>query len=159
MPKNKLDLFSTLDALGRNNGNLFSTLSEDEQKAFSPITFQKWLSSGGDKETFFLNELVNPFVFTLGGKHKELLFRLMSICGSGKKKRYRWTPPKTVSTSLRIAVIKEYFKYSNKEAAGVLDILKKNDIIDLAEQLGYDDIQISNLRKEFNEKRNKKLSK
>ena len=148
----KLDIFRTLNHIDRKDQNFYGDLSEEEKKGFLPVIVARWMSGTSDaKQVYILNEIVNPYVFSLH-THKELLYQLMTVCTSGRTKRYFWN--KTASnkqTNLpeTIEVIKEYFGYSTSHARDALKLLSKADILDCAEQLGRQKDEIAKITKEL----------
>jgi len=153
----KIDLFPMLSNISTKNVGYYDTLSEENLKEFAPIVFLRWLSGckGDARQIFFLNEMVNPYVFHLH-KHKRLLFNLMTASTSGKAHRYQYikTKPKLSSTTpLAVQIVVEIFDYSKKEAQEAINILTDADIIDLAEQLGRQDAEIKAIKKELKTKR------
>lgn len=148
----KLDLFNFLNNISRKNEKFYRTLSEEEIKEISPLIIMRWLSGTKDaRQIYFLNELVNPFVFTLGN-HKELLVDLMTLCTSGRQQRYNFNKAKTKKTTKApktVEVIKEYFQYNMIDALEVMPMLSNDDIISFAEQLGRQPPEITAIKKEL----------
>jgi len=149
----KLDLFNVvLPNISKKNNKFYSNLSEEEKKELSPLVVMKFLSGTSNaRQVFFLNELVNTFVFTLA-KHKELLVYLMTICTTGTCHRYTFPKAKgnkSPNTPKTIKIITEYFKYSTKEAKAALEIITNAEILSLAEQLGRQPKEISEIKKEL----------
>lgn len=148
----KLDIFKVLDRLSCKDVNFYRKLSEDEQKALQPLVVMRWMSgTRSAQQIYFLNELVNPFVFNMA-KHKELLVDLMTICAPGKSQRYFWNKAlskRTSSTPNTIGVLKDYFGYNSIDAAEVLPILDDETIISYAEQLGRQPDEIKAIIKEL----------
>lgn len=152
-PTRKLDLFKVvLPNISRKNSKFYGNLSEEEKKEFSPLVVMKFLSGTTNaRQVFFLNELVNTFVFTLG-KHKELLAHLMTICTTGSCPRYTFPKAKgnkSPTMPNTIKVIMEYFKYSTKDAKSALVIITNAELLSLAEQLGRQPKEISEIKKEL----------
>lgn len=150
MSKYSTDIFSVLSAIDKKDFSFFEKLSEKEMKDISPFILMRWLSGTVEPaQIYLLNELVNSHVFSLQ-KHKELMIRLLMLCTDGKVKRYKWSKLKNTSNSPNcIGVIKEYFKYNNKEAKDALQLLSKQDILSYAEQLGRQDDELTKIRKEL----------
>lgn len=156
----KLDLFGLLGKLSKQDAKYYSTLSDEEIKEISPFVIMRWLTGANDiQQIFLLNELVNPFVFSLPNKqnkHTELLLDLMTLCCSGKAHRYRYVKTKTkktTSTPKTLDVVKEFFQYSSKDAISALKLISNDDVISFAEQLGRQPPEISAIKKEL-KKRN-----
>lgn len=150
--KHKLDIFRVLDRTSRKDQAFYHDLTEEEQKAYQPLVVMRWLSGTTDaRQIFFLNELVNPFVFNFT-KHKELLYQLMTVCTGGKPQRYYWNKAlskKSTKTPTVIGVIKEYFKYNTIHAIESLPLLTDDDILDYASQLGRQKEDIAKIKKEL----------
>jgi hypothetical protein len=111
----------------------------------------RWLSGTKSKQqVFLLNELVNPYIFALH-KHPTLLFNLMTVCTSGKPQRYRYikSNARTSTTPISIKVIQQYFGYSSKDATKTLGIFDKLELVDMAEELGWQDVELNKLKLEL----------
>lgn len=147
----KLDVFQVLGQIDKKQHLFYSKLSEEEQKAFHPLVVMRWMSGVNQaRQIIFLNELVNPFVFSLAS-HKDLLFKLMTICASGKQFKYQWNKAaskKTGKFALSTQVVKTYFKYTPSQAREALSLLSNEDIISMAEQLGAQKEEISKIKLE-----------
>lgn len=124
----------------------------DEQKALHPLVLMRWMSGTTDaRQIFFLNEAVNPYVFPLA-KHPELLIDLMTICAPGQFKKYKWHKSlnkRASSTPIAVSIVRTYFEYSQREAQEALPLLSNDDVLDYAEQLGYQKEEITKLKKEL----------
>ena len=147
----KLDIFRVLEAINDKDIAFIDKLTEEEAKAFVPFVVQRWLSgTSSAKQVYFINELLNPFVFSLQG-HKKLLWSLMMVCSPGKQQRYSWAAlPSKKNTSKPTAakVLQEYYGYSAVEAVNVLDMLTRQHLIDMAEELGWQQEDIAKIKKE-----------
>lgn len=148
----KLNLFDLLNGLSKKEYEIYNALSEDEKKEAAPLILMRWMSGVSDaKQVYFLNELVNRFVFSCY-KHKELLIRLLTICGSGHLTRYQWIKSSTkrkTSYPQSINVIKEYFNYNTVDAIDAFQLLSPEDILDYASQLGRQPDEIAKIKKEL----------
>ena len=150
----KLDLFKTvLPNLSRKNEKFYKSLSEEEAKDISPYILMRWMSGTNDaRQVYFLNELVNPFVFNLNKQHKELLVDLITLCASGREQRYKFNKTiskKTSSTPKCVEVVKEIFSYNTIDALETLPLISNDDILSFAEQLGRQPPEITVIKKEL----------
>lgn len=148
--KNKLDIFGLLSKVSTKDAHYFARLSVEHQKAFQPYVVQRWLSGTNNPgQIVFLNEVANPYVFSLY-QHKQLLYQLFTVCTDGTPKKYNWIKPhKATKQPLTVEVICQYFCYGVKEAKDLIPILSKQQIIQYAEQLGYDKDKLTKLKKEM----------
>ena len=148
----KLDIFNVLNQISTKKRNYYEGLSEEEQKAFMPLVVMRWLSGTRNaRQVFYLNELVNPSVFSLH-KHKKFLYYLMTICTTGHGQRYFWN--KTLSkrsstTPVTTQTICQFFGYNTREAADALPLLSDEDILSYAEDLGKQPDEIRKIKKEL----------
>lgn len=152
----KFDIFSLLDKVNKKNISYISSLSEEDKKHINPYMIMRWMSgSSSPTQIIWLNELLNHTVWGILPDHnKEDHFNikmfLLTICGTGKSSRFTWIKSKSDKKHpFTIKVLKEYFNYNTKDAEEVFQILKSEDIIDYAEQLGYQTDDLKKLKKEF----------
>ena len=147
----KLDIFRVLAAADNKDTTFYDKLTVEEEKAFVPLVVARWMSgTSSAKQVYFLNELVNPFVFSLSN-HKQLLWDLLTICNVGKKQRYVWNAlpgKKNTSKPTAARVVKEYYGYSMSEAVNALPMFTREDLITLAEELGWQSEDIAKIKKE-----------
>lgn len=148
----KLDIFKTLNSISTKDSSFFDNLSEEEQKAFQPLVVMRWLS-GTKKplQIIFLNELVNPLVFSIPN-HKKLLVQLMAACSPGRSQRYVWNKNKSKkSTSMpkTVGVIKEYFGYNTRDAKDSLVLLDNATVVEMCEDLGWQKEDLRQVQKEL----------
>ncbi len=155
--KHKLDIFKVLNHISTKDRNYYNELTEEEQKALQPLVVMRWLTGTKDaRQIFFLNELVNPFVFpflTKNGKefdHKHLLYNLMTTCTSSRGGRYYWNKAKSKpAVTAVVSVVKDYYKYNTAHAIEALSLLSNDDILEMAEHLGRQKEDIAKLKKEL----------
>ena len=150
--KHKLNIFEVLGNISKKNPDYYNTLTEEEQKALMPLVVMRWLTGTNDaRQIYFLNELVNPFVFSLAN-HKELLVDLMTTCCSGSSRRYNWKrvqSKKTTKSPTVVGVIRDHFGYSTIDAVDALPLLADSDIMEYAEHLGRQPDDIKKIKKEL----------
>lgn len=151
--KHKTDIFEVLGNLNKKNEDYYANLPEDQQKSLQPLLLQRWMSGTLDaRQVFLLNEVANPYVFSLY-KHKDLLWKLLTVCAPGKFAKYQWMSQKgagAVSRPITTAVVMEYYKYSTKHAKDAVQLLSVEQVIELAQHLGYQPEEIAKIKKEYN---------
>lgn len=162
----KLNLFELLDSISLKNVGYFDNLSEDQKKEFSPLVIMRWLTgcnnsrSNPARQIYFINEFVNPYVFSLRNKiykhdHSKLLYDLMTITTIGKKFNYKFIKKQNKRGSKypkATAVVKQIFQYSSRDAQEAVNILKKEEIISMALSIGCQDNEIKDIKKELKNK-------
>jgi hypothetical protein len=150
----KLDIFRVLNALNEKDAKFYDNLNDEEQKAFQPFLVMRWMSGTADAlQVHLINEIANPYAFALAN-HKLLMWQLLVACNSGKKHKYNWlklpsssNPAKPIS----VKVVSQYFQYSTAHATDAVKLLSKHDILEFAEELGYQPDEMSKLKKEHSD--------
>lgn len=138
-----MDIFTLLSNVDGGNRTFYSSLSDEDKKKFVPFVDMKWMSSGSAYQLMALNEFVNPYVFSLQA-HKELLYQLFVACSDGKSKRYNWA--KQNKKHPWIAVVKEIYQCSEREAIEYIPLLRLEQVTEYAERLGYDAKQLKTIK-------------
>jgi hypothetical protein len=156
----KLELFPLLRNISTKNVGYYETLSEEQLKEFAPLVLMRWLTGCNDgqghsaRQVYFLNQFLNPFVFHLG-KHKKLLYDLMTLCTTGRDCRYTFNKTKSKkggNLPKSTAVVKRMYNYNTKDAQEAVTILTADQILNMAEQLGYQTAELKELKKELKNK-------
>ena len=151
-PKHKNDIFEVLGKLNAKDGEYYDNLPEENQKALHPLLLQRWMSgTDSARQVFFLNEVVNPFIFSLY-KHKSLLWKLLTIAAPGSFKKYQWVSQKSEAGQnkpVSTAVVMEYYKYNSRHARDAVKLLTYEQVVSLAGDLGYQQDSIAKIKKEF----------
>ena len=146
--KDAFDLFAGLDSLTAGDLNWYDRLSPEGKKAAAPFVIMRWLCGTSDPAQIVrINTFVNPYTFSLGAD-KALLFKLLAAATTHKPKRYYWLKaPGAATKKLALEVVKEYYGWSTREAE--LQKISNDDLIAMAEELGWDSDQIKKLKKEL----------
>jgi hypothetical protein len=148
----RLDIFRVLDAAKAKDRGFFSKLTPDEIKAFQPFLVMRWMSGTGNaSQIIMINRFLNPFVFALANE-KELLWDLITVCNSGKKQRYTWLKlptKKDPSRPISTQAVMQYTGYSSRDAIEALRILTRDDVLEMAEDLGWQKEEIAKIKKEM----------
>lgn len=146
-----LDIFHLLGQIDKKDTQFYSKLTDEQRKAYSPLVTMRWTAGTTDeRQIIFINELVNRFVFNLGN-HKELLYKLQCAASSGISRRYSWmTAQSSSNKKIRgLGTVMAYYDYSVREAKSVMHLLSSDDIIGMAEELGYQKTELAQLKKEL----------
>lgn len=148
----KLDIFRVLSAISSKQRTFYQNLSEDEQKAFQPFLVQRWLSgTPRASDVVLLNELANYAMFPLQ-RHKQLLYQLLVAVNSGDRQRYVWNKLPTKNTTGKpnaIRCVVEYLNYNTSQAVEALQLLDRDAVVSMAEQLGWQPDEIAKVKKEL----------
>ena len=149
MSRDSFDLFALLAQLNKRDMTAFTKLTEEGQKAASPLVIMRWLSGTSDPAQIIrLNEFVNRYVFSLG-QEKPLLFKLMAAACTGRNRATWLKGPTNTSTRLAIEAIMTQYDCSAREAKGYIELLAPSDIAQFAEEAGWDKDQLKKLDTEL----------
>jgi hypothetical protein len=157
----KLDLWKLLDNISTKNADYYNTFSDDNIKEFQPYVIQRWLTGMNDgsmrsaKQIHMLNAISNRYIFELG-KHKKLLYNLLTIGCVGSKARYKFNKTKKKNGGkmpIATKIIQGIYGYNYKDAEEAIVVLTDATIVEMAESLGYQDKEIKDLKKELKTKR------
>jgi hypothetical protein len=149
MKERKLDIFNVISHIRKHDVEFYQRLTDEQKKEFQPFVAMRWLAgSNHPGEVYFLNEMVNPYIFTLGNDHKHLLMSLMSVSMFDKSSQAKYLKQKTTPSGTAVTdVIKKYHDYSTREARQAVDIFSKDDILSMALHLGYDKAELAKLKR------------
>ncbi len=151
--KFKLDLFGIIKRIDSYDYFLYETLSDEEKKELSPFMLFWWFASTkDDNQLIRMNHLLNHLIFNLPDRHKELLVKLFVVASNKQDERYSFDKNRNkaaTKASMSVAVIRDYYKYSEREAKDVQRLLSPGQILEMAESLGYEKEQITKLKKEL----------
>lgn len=152
----KLDIFRVMKAADTKNPQFFTKLSDDEVKQLQPFLIMRWLTgTSSPRQVYFMNEFVNPYAFSLTN-HKQLIWQLLTVATDGKNRRYEWIKAPGRATSnkpLSVDVIRQCYGYNTKHANEALQCLTVDDIIDMADDLGWQHDELQKITKEWKQKR------
>ena len=132
--KHNLDLTRTLNALDNGDKNYYVNLTQEEQKAYSPLLLMRYMSSLGDQSKNQLyailatNDLVNIGFWNLS-KHPELQHYLLSLVGVGGKQYRQWISAagKKSNTRLVDEFILELYPWMNKDEIELTKKMHNNE--------------------------------
>ena len=150
----KLDIFRVLAAIDKKDGEFLSTLSPEEVKAYQPFLAMRWMTGTSDALQIYLtNEFVNPYAFALS-QHKSLMSKLMAVASSGKRKKYTWVKqqPKVSSKPVSVSVLQATYGCNITDAIDALALMSVDDILGMADDLGYQQDDIQKITKEWKQK-------
>lgn len=148
----QLDIFDLLSKIDKKDFSIWDSLTEAQKKEFSPFIVLRWMAGCNDPvQLIFLNEIVNPLVFTFGDQ-KEKLLKLLTVCSNGQSKRYSWVNYKLGgSKKMRksVELIAHHYRLSPKEAEDSRKLFSDAEILELAEIEGWQKDEIAELKKEL----------
>jgi len=103
MPKQNRKFFELrngLKAVDFRNKDYYDRIDDQEKSLYSPYMLMRYASCVSSKDKFYvehyvemINECVNKHCFTLGSKHKKLLWILTAMCGALKQQFHPWIKP------------------------------------------------------------------
>lgn len=146
-----LNIFDVISNIQLKKPEYYDTLSDEDKKHVVPFLLMRWMSSQSPYNCLFVNELVNPFVFSLY-KHPKLLFQLLTCASVSGKGRVKWQAgPSKSSHSHATKVLQQLYGYSVKQAREVLPLLTSDQLLSYAAHLGWQKEEVSKLTKELND--------
>ena len=94
------ELRNGLKAVDFRNKDYYDRIDDHEKSLYSPYMLMRYASCVSSKDKFYfenyvemINECVNKHCFTLGSKHKKLLWILTAMCGALKQQFHPWIKP------------------------------------------------------------------
>lgn len=153
--RDAFDLFAFLGQLNKRDLQAFDKLTEEGQKAAHPLVIMRWLSGTSDPgQIIRLNEFANKYVFSLG-QEKPLLFKLLAASCTGRVSRNNWIKgPGGTGTKLALEAIKTKYRVSTREAEQYLRFLEPADVLQFAEDAGWDKAELKKLQVELGKEEN-----
>jgi len=148
----KLDIFKVLGDLSQGDHMTYRKLTDDEKKGFSSLVIMRWMSGTKDpSQIMALNAFANKAIFPLA-KHPELLAMLLASCSTKTQRRYQWIGIKSgKKKNLSRQVVQDYFDYSSLEMRKITVLPDAEEIIEMAEALGWQKDEMTKLKKELKE--------
>lgn len=153
----KLDIQTVLEAADKGIKGFYENLTEEEQKAFTPLITMRWQSGLSDKsdhnryQILATNDLVNLGMWSLG-KHPELLWKLLCVASTGRKQYHTWIPmsKKETTTPKWDTFINTYWPHINEQERSMLKQIKPlSEWLDLVKDAGADDKLIKDIKNEI----------
>jgi hypothetical protein len=147
----RLDIFDLLGKLNSSkSGDIYAKLTDDEKKGFAPLVVMRWMSGTSDeRQIMMLNEVVNPYVFSLGN-HPHLLMQLLHAASSKQFRRYNWMGIKSKKKNvLALRAVSEYYEMSTREVKLLNPFPTEEEVMRMAEELGWQKDDIKKLEKEY----------
>lgn len=162
----KLDVFETLSAIDRRDGDFLQRQPEEARKAFSPRVVLRWASSvNGPMAEYYIeatNQIVNVEMDAISD-HPELQYRLMAMVGVGKPLRHNWIAmPKTKiksPTKLHDFLAQWHPLASSKELDQLLRMHTRDDFAQLLIDAAIDTKDSKELMNAFDQSRGIEIPK
>ena len=146
------NLFGLLNAISHGNHNYIDELSDAEIADLSPYVVNMWISNPEDmvyERVFYTNRFVNQHVFPLQ-KHPRLIFHLMAIAQQFGKTRYAFPRKIAKETNTNtLKLVQEYYSVRKEIAELYLQSLSQQDIMKMADEMGYQKDQRKKIENEF----------
>lgn len=142
----KLDIFNVLERLDTRQKNYYSKLTDEEKSSLSMWLLTRWMSSSKgmpEHHMLMVNDLVNDDASSLS-KHPELQWKLLCVCGTGRKQYHQWVaPPKKAKKDKRIEVLSEMNQNLNSDELAILSgLTSDDDLKDMMYDRGYQEQDI-----------------
>jgi len=152
----KVDIFESFRKLNSLDLDFYASLSDDEKKECSPYVFLMWMqNSSNDGQVLYLNEFVNPYIFTALKDDPDRAFVQLALSTRGKQNRYQWVNRPTSRTKGGSkmddvkAVLKEYYEETERNIGYYLDHLSEEEFGHILNEMGIQDKEQKALQKTF----------
>ena len=149
MPKPNRKFFELrngLKAVDFRNKDYYDRIDDHERSLYSPYMLMRYASSVSSKDPFYVehyvemvNECVNKHCFTLGAKHKKLLWILTAMCGALKQQFHPWIKPMKRVPNKSLKQLLTLFPTAKENDLEVLDeIISDRELEELLEAHGIE---------------------
>lgn len=148
-PTRTVNIFDTLKRIDLRQEEYYDSMMETDQKQLHPLVMTRWMSGTSDPAVIqMLNLTNNKYNFILA-QHKPLLMRMLLLSASGSSRRYQWlAKSKETSQNRSIKALREYYNCSLREAEGYVKMHTIDEIVEMAEFVGWQDDEVKALIKE-----------
>lgn len=149
--KSTLTLEMELPAMDFRNKDFYKNLSDEHKKEIGLWLLMRFMSSSQsapEHHLMMVNDLVNHNFNDLS-KHPELQWKLLALCGTGRKQYHPWIPPgKGVKKNkLEEAILKFYPLMRDDDLELYIQVNTRADFEQFFKDNGYDDKSIKELFK------------
>lgn len=149
--KSTLTLEMELPAMDFRNKNFYRDLSDEHKKEIGLWLLMRFMSSSqGQPEhhLMMVNDIVNHN-FSALSKHPELQWKLLALCGTGRKQFHPWIPPPkgAKKNKLEEAILQIKPLMRDDELELFMHINTKEEFEEFFRENGYDDKTIKELLK------------
>lgn len=146
-----LSLSDELPAMDYKNLDFYKNLSEEHKKEISLWILMRYMSSSQQHAELHLtlvNDIVNVNFSTIA-KHPELQWKLLALCGTGKKQFHPWIPPgkKKKKNKLEELLMQLHPLMKDDDLALLQHINTLDDFAEYFKANAYDDKTIKELLK------------
>jgi len=139
-----VDIFEQLEKI--DSFDLDAIKDEQFFKEFSPFMINKWMAATTNpKRVLLVNEILNSMIFELH-REKKLLYYLACASSTGPE-RYSWVKRPKNTPDPVVEVVSDYYGMTHREAKMSLKLIDRDDILEMAEELGLDNKEIKKIKK------------
>lgn len=146
-----LTLAMELPAMDFRDRDFYQNLSEEHKKEISLWILMRYMSSSqnaAEQHLTIVNDVVNTNFAALS-KHPELQWKLLALCGTGKKQFHPWIPPgkKAKKNRLEEALIQFFPLMKDEDLEMLQQINTKDDLEQFFRDNAFDDKTIKEIFK------------
>jgi hypothetical protein len=146
-----LTLQMELPAMDLGDKEFYKNLSDEHKKEIGIWVLMRFMSSSqnnAEHHIMMVNDLVNHNFNNLS-KHPELQWKLLALCGTGKKQYHPWiAPPKGIKKNrVEEAILQIYPLLRDDELEMLLRINSQEELEQFFKENGHDDKTIKELFK------------
>lgn len=152
-----LNIFNELKQMDLKNANFFESLTDEQKKQLQPYSLMRWASGCEGQYKYYvlqmINTLVNKDYGLIKTEDKELLWKLLSACGTGTLNKYSWIKPvgkkQTNTPKIDELILQENIDVNDKELNLIKKFLTEESLEKYCKYQGYTDKEIKDVKTEF----------
>ena len=140
------ELRNGLKAVDFRNKDYYDRIDDHEKSLYSPYMLMRYVSNVSSKDQFYVehyvemvNECVNKHCFTLGSKHKKLLWILTAMCGTLQQQFHPWIKPMKRVPNKSLKQLQKLYPNMKESDLETLDaVITDNELEELLESHGLE---------------------
>jgi hypothetical protein len=140
------ELRNGLKAVDFRNKDYYDRIDDHEKSLYSPYMLMRYVSNVSSKDQFYVehyvemvNECVNKHCFTLGSKHKKLLWILTAMCGALQQQFHPWIKPMKRVPNKSLKQLQKLYPNMKESDLETLDaVITDKEIEELLESHGLE---------------------
>jgi len=144
----QIPLTDMLRAIDCNDKQFYDTLSDAQKKQFSPWLAMRYASNSSKNTEHYLlmvNDLVNNGFMILNKNHPALQWKLLALCGIGKRMPHEFIPPPRMqkgNNKIQNFLSELYPELKSDDLAVIEKVHTLSELKQMFSDAGYNDKEI-----------------